>query len=62
MSTASVNWPYSTFHRYVRTGVYPIAWTGSVSETDDDVCGEVVGNAYQTKFGFGTGAGDPYLT
>ena len=32
--------PYSTFHRYVRSGVYPIAWARSVSETDDVVCGE----------------------
>ena len=34
------DWPYSTFHRCVRSGVYPIAWAGSVSETDDFVCGE----------------------
>jgi putative transposase len=34
------DWPYSTFHRYVRSGVYPIAWAGSVSETDNVVYGE----------------------
>jgi len=34
------DWPYSTFHRYVRSGVYPIAWAGTGSETDDAVYGE----------------------
>jgi len=34
------DWPYSTFHRYVRSGVYPIAWAGSVSETNNTVCAE----------------------
>jgi putative transposase len=29
------DWPYSTFHRYARSGVYRIAWAGSVSENDD---------------------------
>jgi putative transposase len=26
--TRAVDWPYSTFHRYVRDGVYPIDWAG----------------------------------
>ena len=26
------DWPYSTFHRYVREGVYPPDWCGSVDE------------------------------
>ena len=34
------DWPYSTFHRYVRSGVYPIAWAGSGVEIDDVVYGE----------------------
>jgi putative transposase len=34
------DWPHSTCHRYVRSGIYPIAWAGSVSDTDDIVCGE----------------------
>lgn len=34
------DWPYSTFHRYVRSGVYSISWAGSVSETDDAASGE----------------------
>ncbi len=23
-----VNWPYSSFHRYVRMGLYPVDWLG----------------------------------
>jgi putative transposase len=34
------DWPYSTFHRYVRSGVYPNTWAGSASESDDGVFGE----------------------
>lgn len=34
------DWPYSTFHRYVGSGVYPFAWARSVSETDDGGYGE----------------------
>jgi putative transposase len=34
------DWPYSTFHRYVRTGVYPIAWAGSAPESENIVYGE----------------------
>jgi putative transposase len=26
--TRAVDWPYSTIHRYVRDGVYPIDWAG----------------------------------
>ncbi len=33
-------WPYSTFHRFVQSGVYPIDWAGSASETDDKGHGE----------------------
>lgn len=29
-------WPYSTFHRYVERGVYPLNWAGGV-ESDIDV-------------------------
>lgn len=31
-----VDWPHSTFHRYVRAGVYPIDWGGV---KDDDAAG-----------------------
>ena len=34
------DWPYSTFHRYVRSGVYPVDWAGSIVENDDGVFGE----------------------
>jgi putative transposase len=35
----SVNdWPYSTFHRYVQAGVYPIDWAGDAN--NDLECGE----------------------
>jgi putative transposase len=27
------DWPYSTFHRAVRSGIYPIDWCGDVSES-----------------------------
>ncbi len=31
----SVNeWPYSTFHRYVREGIYPADWAGGASEAE----------------------------
>lgn len=25
-----VDWPYSSFHRYVKAGLYPENWTGCV--------------------------------
>ncbi|WP_439844601.1 REP-associated tyrosine transposase, partial [Aeromonas veronii] len=28
--TRVADWPYSTFHRYVASGVYPLDWCGSV--------------------------------
>ena len=31
------DWPYSTFHRYVARGFYPLDWGGVV--TDNDVVG-----------------------
>ena len=27
-----VDWPYSTFHRYVQQGIYPSDWAGGVSD------------------------------
>ena len=33
-------WPYSTFHRYVRKGVYPADWGGPAQEGDDGCFGE----------------------
>ncbi|MCL5801911.1 MAG: transposase [Gammaproteobacteria bacterium] len=32
-------WPYSTFHRYVKLGLYPLEW-GSVGTQDGDEFGE----------------------
>jgi putative transposase len=26
------DWPYSSFHRYVQDGVYPVDWAGEVTE------------------------------
>lgn len=34
------DWPYSTFQRYSRSGVYPISWARSMSESDDSGYGE----------------------
>lgn len=31
--TDAADWPYSTFHRYVRAGMYPREWAADVSET-----------------------------
>jgi len=28
ISKSVVDWPYSTFHRYVKNGVYPSNWGG----------------------------------
>jgi putative transposase len=33
------DWPYSTFHRYVERGVYPIDWAG-ISDSDGSAFGE----------------------
>ncbi len=30
------DWPYSTFHRWVRQGIYPLDWAGGGLETDGD--------------------------
>ena len=30
------DWPYSTFHRFVRRGVYPVDWAGSESSLDGE--------------------------
>ncbi len=33
---AAVNdWPYSTFHRYLKDGAYPVGWTGCGIDGDD---------------------------
>ena len=34
------NWPYSTFHRYVKQGVYPLDWCGIVNTDDASGFGE----------------------
>ena len=26
------DWPYSTFHRFVRSGIYPIDWAGGMED------------------------------
>ncbi|MGO8754330.1 MAG: REP-associated tyrosine transposase [Gallionellaceae bacterium] len=33
-------WPYSTFHRYVKQGVYPVDWGGAVEMKDGEIFGE----------------------
>jgi putative transposase len=30
------DWPYSTFHRFVRNGIYPLDWAGYLLEFDGD--------------------------
>jgi putative transposase len=30
------NWPYSTFHRYVRDGILPTDWVGEVGDKSND--------------------------
>jgi putative transposase len=32
--TAVKDWPYSSFHRFVRKGVYPANWAGNLELTD----------------------------
>jgi len=34
------DWPYSTFHRYVRTDVYPVDWGDNVTFENDEMFGE----------------------
>ena len=34
------DWPHSTFHRFTRSGIYPVDWAGSALESDDDAYGE----------------------
>jgi putative transposase len=34
------DWPYSTFHRYVKDGAYPEDWGGIVETNDDNGFGE----------------------
>jgi len=34
------DWPYSTFHRYVREGFYPDNWGEGISFHQDDSFGE----------------------
>jgi putative transposase len=35
-----IDWPYSTFHRYVRLGVYPESWGGAMVRDSEVECGE----------------------
>jgi len=32
---AAADWPYSSFHRYVRAGEYPVDWAGVPGEFDE---------------------------
>jgi putative transposase len=34
------DWPHSTFHRYVRAGLYPVDWAGGDTATVDGAFGE----------------------
>jgi putative transposase len=38
--TQASDWPYSTYHRYVRSGLYPPCWTGGLGEEIDIPLGE----------------------
>jgi putative transposase len=39
--TRVIDWPYSTFHRYVRAGVYPENWcSGEIPQFDQEHFGE----------------------
>jgi len=33
-------WPYSTFHRYVKQGIYPMDWGGGDTQMDEETFGE----------------------
>ncbi len=35
-----LDWPYSTFHRYVKAGVYPEYWGGGIDNVPADQFGE----------------------
>ena len=35
-----VDWPYSSFHRYIKAGLYPGNWTGCVSDDKNPEFGE----------------------
>ena len=32
--TAPVDWPYSSFHRYVKAGMYPLDWGSNVQDVE----------------------------
>jgi putative transposase len=36
----ALDWPYSTFHRYVKSGVYQENWCGTIAESDGHQFGE----------------------
>jgi putative transposase len=40
LARAAEDWPYSTFHRYVKAGVYPCDWGGNGAEDADGDFGE----------------------
>jgi putative transposase len=40
LAQRAADWPYSTFHRYVREGFYPDNWGEGVSFNQDDSFGE----------------------
>jgi REP-associated tyrosine transposase len=35
-----INWPYSSFHRMVRLGIYPADWVGAANEYQGSGFGE----------------------
>jgi putative transposase len=37
---AVIDWPYSSFHRFVSRGIYPGTWAGRVDGFPDDIGGE----------------------
>ncbi len=36
----ALDWPYSTFHRYVKSGIYPEHWGGTIGEGHEHPFGE----------------------
>jgi putative transposase len=36
----ALDWPYSTFHRYVKSGIYPEHWGGGIVEDGRHQFGE----------------------
>jgi putative transposase len=49
MAARVADWPYSSFHRFVRDGVYPLDWGGVPELNECDGFGEAIGCNRQTE-------------